>query len=247
MGFMKSLVGERKALAATMLALWGFLYLLMGMSGAAGPMTNAILAIGAVYGLAFFGLVAGYFWARWFAVGVALFGVMQGVLAVWQLGFDYLPLFVLITHVIAAGFLWGESMSAGFDGKPEWRQKLSMDEHAANRLGNSVIRLGVSLPLVLAWALAPRSGSLAIAGAGLLVLATAGVVRMRTWGVFAMIGASGLLIGSIAQTPCAALTMSSTGLAPASPTLAAVAVGLVLAAVVPFAAPIRDFLRTRSR
>ena len=42
-----------------------------------GPLAKLVVdALAAVYGLAFFALVAGYFWARWYAVGVGLFGVI---------------------------------------------------------------------------------------------------------------------------------------------------------------------------
>ena len=65
------LVGERRALAAAIMAFYVVMYAIFAMLV---PEENARApaAVAGVYGLAFFALVAGYFWARWFAVGVGL-------------------------------------------------------------------------------------------------------------------------------------------------------------------------------
>lgn len=239
---MKRLVGERKALAAAVLAFYGFLYTLIAMAGAPGGLGRVVAALAGVYGLAFFGLVAGYFWARWFAVGVSLFGLIQGVLGLWQMGPEPLIVFMLVTHGIAAGFLYGDAMAQVFDGQPGWRQRMSMDEHSVNRLGNAVTRLGVSLPMVLIWALAPRADSLAVGAAGLALLAVGGIFRLRTWSVMAMVGASGLLIGSIAAAPHLAVAHPTVWMPVGAP-MAVLAAGLLIAAALPFFAPIKRFLR----
>ena len=69
-------VGERRALAAAIMAFYFLLYILMAVAQLAPEMTKMLAAIAGVYGLAFFALVAGYFWARWYAVGVGLYGVI---------------------------------------------------------------------------------------------------------------------------------------------------------------------------
>lgn len=241
---MKRLVGERRALVAAVLAFYAFFYGVLALLGAAGALGPAIAALAGVYGLAFFGLVAGYFWARWFASGVTMFGTIQGALALWQIGPEPIALFLLVTHGLAALFLWGDAMGAVFDGQTAWRERMSMDEHAAHRLGNAITRLGVSLPLVVLWALAPRAGShaLALAACGLATLSAVGIFRMRTWAVFAMLGTVGLLAGSVATS--AGGVQVASGVTSGAP-LAALAAGLLLAAAVPFFAPIRDFLRAR--
>ncbi|HTJ44096.1 MAG TPA: hypothetical protein VL463_18445, partial [Kofleriaceae bacterium] len=157
------LVGERRALAAAILIFYGGLYLLAALSGALPPeYTTAFAAVGAVYGIAFFGIVAGYFWARWFAMGVALSGVISGVVSIWQLGPEEVLLFFAGTHLAAVLFLWGDAMAQPFDGQEAWRQRFHIDDNARQRLGKAVIRAGVSLPYVILYALAPKPGSSAI-------------------------------------------------------------------------------------
>src|ERR1041384_5516766 len=77
------LVGERRALAAAIMAFYFLLYVMLAWMGDPA-MTKALVAIAGVYGLAFFSLVAGYFWARWNAVGVGLYGVVIATVGLWQ-------------------------------------------------------------------------------------------------------------------------------------------------------------------
>jgi hypothetical protein len=113
-----------------------------------------------------------------------------------------------------------------------------MDEHAVQRLGRSVIRAGVSLPMVLIYGLAPKQpaamalslAAFVVAGLGLHAL-----VKMRTWGVLA-IGAAGGLMLSLSGVQL----MSNEALA-LQPALAG---SLLLFAAWPWAAPlVRAFRR----
>jgi hypothetical protein len=238
---MKRLVGERKALAAAVLAFWSFLYTLLALAGPPPGLMPMIASLAGVYALAFFGIVAGYFWARWFAVGLSLFGVIEGVLGLWQMGAEPFVMFILITHGIAAAFLYGDAMAESFDGQKAWRERMSMDDNAVARLGNAVTRLGVSLPMVLIWALMPKAGGLAFAAAGLALVATAGLLRLRTWGVLAMVGSAGLLIGG-AATASFSIGVAPDAMTPMGAPLAIAAAALLLAGALPFFAPIRRFL-----
>jgi hypothetical protein len=83
---------------------------------------KAFFALAAVYGLAMFSLVAGYFWARWYAVGVGLYGVITAAVGMWQIGAEPILLFVGGTHLAAALMLWGETMSESYDGQTAWRE-----------------------------------------------------------------------------------------------------------------------------
>jgi hypothetical protein len=237
------LVGERRALSAVIFAFYFLLYLLTAMLGAAPGMENALYGLAGVYGLAFFALVAGYFWARWYAVGVGLYGVITTAVGLWQVGAEPILLFMGGTHLAATLMLWGQSMSEGYDGQTAWRERFHMDDNAVQRLGRSVIRAGVSLPMVLLYALAPRPGSATLALSGIaLVLAVFGVrglVRMRTWGVLAL-GAAGALLVTLAGVDLA----SHSALYVLRPALAG---SLLIAATTPWVGPLLTFVGLRRR
>ncbi|MBX3157423.1 MAG: hypothetical protein KF773_15720 [Deltaproteobacteria bacterium] len=228
------LVGERRALAATVMVFYFLIYLVVAIQRPAPELTNMLLALAGVYGLAFFSLVAGYFWARWYAIGVGIYGIITAVVGMWQLGTEPVLLFIGGTHLGATLLLWGQNMAQPFDGQTAWREKWHMDDNAVQRLGRSVIRAGVSLPFILLYAFAPRDGAtthlLAVAALVLAGVGLRALVRMKTWGVIAMGAAGTLLLAQAAVSP--AVTP-------------AVAGGLLLAATAPFAGPMTRFLAAR--
>jgi hypothetical protein len=190
------LVGERRAIAALMFAFWFVMYLMNALLGG-GPLAKLLYGMAGVYGLAFFSLVAGYFWARWYSVGVSLFGIIVAGIGLWQMGPEFQILFIGITHLTATVMLWGNGMSSLYDGQTAWREKFHMDEHAVQRLGRSVIRAGVSLPMVLIYGLAPKQPAAMIVSVGALLLVGFGLralVQMKTWGVLAIGAAGGLML-----------------------------------------------------
>ncbi len=228
---MKALVGERRAIAAAVLSFYGFIYLLLGFS-APPEWSPALTAIAALYGIAFFGVVAGWFWGRWYAQGIGYWGLVSGVLGMWQIGPEPVLVFLTATHGVLALLLAGESMAAGFDGRNDWRTRFHLDDLGVNRLGKSVVRAAMSLPILLMWALAPTQPNqlaamipLALGGAGVWAL-----LRMRTWGIFALGGSACVLAGQASQGP---------SIAP----LAIGAAVLLGAAVIPFAGPMAKHLR----
>jgi hypothetical protein len=230
------LVGERRALAAVIFALYALFYFVLAFSRVQPELDRALYALCGVYGLAFFALVAGYFWARWYAVGVGLYGVIVGALGLWQVGAEPIILFIGGTHLAAAAMLWGDSMSASYDGQTKWRERFHMDDNAVHRLGRSVIRAGVSLPIVLLYALAPKSASgaslaLALPAVLLVVVGFRALVKMKTWGVLALGTAGGLLLVS------AGLSHDATALLPA------MSGALLASAALPFAAPMLRYVR----
>ncbi|HVK87499.1 MAG TPA: hypothetical protein VM513_25455 [Kofleriaceae bacterium] len=234
------LVGERRALAAAVFAFYFLAYAMLVLSGALPPeFGKAFIALAGVYGLAFFSLVAGYFWARWYAVGVGLYGVITSAVGIWQIGGEPVLLFMGGTHLAAALLLWGNAMSQPYDGQTAWREKLHMDDNAVQRLGRSVIRAGVSLPFILLYAFAPKPGGEATVLAMIaLVLAGVGfrgLVKAKTWGVLSL-GISGALLVSLAG---ADLYMGAPETYAVRP---AIAGSLLLAAVAPFVLPMTRFL-----
>jgi hypothetical protein len=233
-------VGERRALASAVMAFYFLLYGVIALAEVVPDFSTAFAAIAGVYGLAFFALVAGYFWARWYAVGVGLYGVITAAAGMWQVGAEPVLLFVGGTHLAAAVLLWGEAMSKPYDGQTAWRERFHMDENAVQRLGRSVIKAGVSLPFILLYALLPRPDAATTLGSIVAVLLAGlglrALIKLRTWGVMAL-GAAGVLMLSLAATDAASRGLTTAVMHPAFAGL------LLLAAVVPFAAPIARWLR----
>jgi hypothetical protein len=228
------LVGERRALAAVIFALYALFYFVLAISQVQPDLTPALYALCGVYGLAFFSLVAGYFWARWYAVGVGLYGVIVGAIGIWQVGTEPIIVFIGGTHLLAAVMLWGESMSASYDGQLQWRERFHMDDNAVHRLGRSVIRAGVSLPIVLLYALAPKSGAALAVGVPALLLVVVGLrglTQMKTWGVIALGAASSLLLAFAGFQHGAGVM------------LPALSGALLASAALPFAAPMLRYVR----
>jgi hypothetical protein len=235
------LVGERRALAAAVMAFYFLFYGVIALSQVVPDFSRAFAAISGVYGVAFFALVAGYFWARWYAVGVGLYGVITAAVGVWQIGAEPVLLFVGGTHLAATVLLWGQAMSLPYDGQIAWRERFHMDESAVQRLGRSVIRAGVSLPFILLYALAPKPDAASLL-ASLVALTLTGLglralIRLRTWGVMAL-GAAGVLMLSIATADVATVGLTTAVMKPA------IAGVLLIAAAVPFLAPMIRWVRT---
>ncbi len=232
------LVGERRALAAAIMAFYFLLYAVLAYAQLMPPLTKALAAIAGVYGLAFFALVAGYFWARWYAVGVGLYGVITSIVGIWQVGTEPVLIFIGATHLAATIMLWGSTMAVSYDGQTAWREKFHMDDNAVQRLGRSVIRAGVSLPFVLLYALAPKpeGGGTLLASIVALALTGLGIralIQLKTWGVLALTAAGALLL-----TLAGLDLIQHHGLTAAYP---AVAGSLLIASAVPFFAPIARF------
>jgi hypothetical protein len=237
------LVGERRALSAAVFAFYFLAYGMLVVSGAIPPeLGKAFAALAGVYGLAFFALVAGYFWARWYAIGVGLYGVITAGAGIWQLGPEPILLFLGGTHLAATLMLWGNAMSEPYDGQTAWREKLHMDDNAVQRLGRSVIRAGVSLPLVLLYALTPKpetaSVVLACLALGLTAFGLRALIKARTWGVLAF-GLAGALMVTLAG---ADLAMGASEYWAVRPALAG---ALLLSATAPFFRPIMRVLGAR--
>ncbi|ACY15891.1 hypothetical protein [Haliangium ochraceum] len=237
MGF----VGERKALASALLALYALIFFANAMLVPDQRLVPFLSSLAATYGLAFFSVVAGYFWARWFAIGLGLYGFSTGCLIIWQMGPEPLLVFYALTHGSVSLLLWGKHVAAHFDGRTDWRERFHLDESATHRLGRAVIRVGLSLPFLLAYGLAPRDDAgqmlLAAGTAGAICLGIWGLLRMRTWGLL-VIGAGALGVAASALTG-ASLTalnfdVSGAGL---------IAAALLGAALAPFAGPAVRFLR----
>jgi hypothetical protein len=228
---MPSLSFVRRAAAVAVL---GFYVWFFGTYASYAPpvLSKALWAIAALYGVGVVGLVLGWFWGRWYARGLGYWGIVVGLLMMWQLGLEQFLLVWAGSNAAVSILLSGEAMALSFDGRQDWRRRYHLDDNGVERLGKSVTRAGMSLPWLLLYVLLPRPGEAAVFVP--LVLASAGVVgllRARTWGLFAIGGASVATTAQLAVAP---------GPTPLAGVLAA---ALLAAAVVPFARPIVDRLR----
>ncbi len=197
-------------------------------------LAKALWAISALYGVGVVAVVLGFFWGRWFARGLGYWGIVVGLLMMWQLG--GVETFLLVwagSNAAVALLLTGERMAAAFDGRQDWRARFHLDDNGVERLGKAVTRVGMSLPWLLLYVLLPRPSDqalllvpLALAGAGLWAL-----LRLRTWGLVALGGA-------------ATVTTAQLAVAPGPTPLVGVAAAVLLAAAVaPFARPMLRALR----
>jgi hypothetical protein len=244
---MGRLTGERRAMAAAVLAFYGFLYFIVSLQPPGPGWSACLAAMALVYGAGFFSLVTGYFWARWYSIGLGMSGLITGVFSLVQIGMEPVLLFYTGTHAFVSLVLWGTDMAAGFDGRKEWRERFHLDENATHKLGKSVIRLGISLPYVVLYALAPKDGAgqaILAALAGVVAASGAiGVLKLRSWGVVALAaGAAGLLL-SLVELGGSSISAFGNGYGvnlTASGLAAVLAIGAALA---PLARPVVRYLR----
>lgn len=193
---------------------------------------KALWAIAALYGVGVIGLSFGWFWGRWYARGLGYWGIVVGILMMWQLGLENFLLVWAGSNAAVSILLAGESMASAFDGRQDWRRRFHLDDNGVERLGKSVTRVGMSLPWLLLYVLLPRPSEamlmipLVLAGVGLF-----GLLRARVWGLLAIGAASVTTTAQLAATPGP------------TPLVGVLAAALLAAAVVPFARPIFDRLR----
>lgn len=194
---------ERKALSLLGLGFFTTVFTL-GALNMEGGWRRCFLALALVYGTAFFGLAAEWFWGRWFAMGVGVSGMTMAVLGFFSLGMEPGLMIWGGLHLLVYLPLAGDAMAARIEGRPEWRQRYNLDEHGVQRLKRAIGSAATGLPTLILFTLAPRQGQ----GVQLLMLALAGLgcyglLRLRVWGV-ALIGL-GALVGvllSLAPTLC---------------------------------------------
>jgi hypothetical protein len=235
------LVGERKALGAIVFALIAGLFMLNAllMPPDFGPMFWALVA---VYGTAYFGLVAGWFWARWFASGVAISGLVIAVMMGIQVGLEPVVFIWGGGHALVYLCLLGEGPRSVFEGRMEWRQRYRMDDLAVQRLGKAVQRAGASLPYLIMAALGPRQNGMDTIALTLGVLGLVGLVRMRTWGVFALAGA---MLASLWSAGLASTVGGLSGLGGLDVTSGLLAAVVLAMAIGPLVVPMLRHLRAR--
>jgi hypothetical protein len=231
----------RRALAALALSIFISLYLAVALNAPNG-LGPAFAGLSLCYAVAFCAVVAEWFWGRWFATGLGWSGIMLGVVALVQLGWT--PIFgvYLGLHALVVVALMGTKMAARYDMQEAWRAQYQMDDLGVARLRKTVTRAAASLPSLIVWALGPREGAgMALVGAvaalALASLGLRGVVRMRSWGLLALAGATVVTAGEMGLGFVAS---------PSNGVLPALVTALLATAILPFARPIARYLASRA-
>jgi hypothetical protein len=242
----------RVAVALLPLSLFAFVYLL-GTLNAPPEWKGALGGLAVCYLTAFLALGSEWFWARWFASGLGWSGSVVAVAALVMTGWNPVIVVYGVLHVVVVVMLLGPKMAARYDLQPGWRERFGMDEFGVARLRKAVTRASAALPSIIIWALGPREGDGSVvsllAGICLAVLGLQGLLRLRTWGLLAVVGAAAAVLigGSAPVPPAGALSLGALGplsLVMSSPNSATALALLLAAAALPFAAQAVRYVRS---
>jgi len=179
-------VGERKALSLLFFSVFVNLYALVALilygSGENGAL---FAALSCCYAIGFFAVASGWFWGRWFFVGLAYSGL---TMALWSIviskQIDGFIVFYGALHGISALCLQGQLMEKTYEGQSGWKEQLQIDEQTAKKIGTTVVRVASSLPAVLALLLAPReTDQLLVFSAGAFLLSMYFLIKGRSLGL----------------------------------------------------------------
>lgn len=186
------MVGVRRAVAMLFL---GFYVTQFGMTAWLGPddAFACFLLLALCYGVAFFGLAAEWFWARWFAIGVGNFGSLA-LLVVLKIGMEPQILFFGITHMLIWVPLLGDGMASRYEHSAETAERWNFQEESLILMRRAVKSAGTTLPFLILYGLAPQPDVVSLGALGLGVAGFIGLLRRRTWGVLSLGGAGAIAL-----------------------------------------------------
>lgn len=237
-------VGERRALALLALGFLTTLFALVALAQG-GAWAACFGALAATYGVAFFAVASEWFWARWFAMGIASSGLTMAALGLVTQGFNPALLVWGAFHLLIYVPLMGKEMSERYELQQAWRDRYHLDDQAVARIKRAVHSTATALPTLIFFTLAPKDGQMvqmALLAAGLLGFV--GLLRMRFWGIL-LLGttAIGTLVAAFA-TPCSLSSWSLFGSLTFPVALTGVFAAVMLFfAVLPFVRPAWRMLR----
>ena len=190
----------RRAVAALSLSFFAIVFLFIAFSVPVPGWQAPFVALAACYLVAFFAVVAEWFWGRWFATGLGYWGLTMTAMA-WVTTRSLPPAMIIFgaTHALIAACLQGEKMAVLFDAKPAWRARWKLDDQGVVRVRKSVTRAASSLPALIMFALAPRQEQELLAAAAFAfgVVGFGGVLLNRTYGVIALTVAALATAGTV--------------------------------------------------
>lgn len=186
------MVGIRRAIALLFL---GFYVTQFAMTAGLGPDETfaAYLGLALCYGLAFIGLAAEWFWARWFAIGVGNFGSLI-LLVLFKTGLEPLIAFFGLTHLAIWVLLLGEGMAARYEHSEATAERWNFQEESLILMRRAVKSAGTTLPFLILYALAPQPEAMQLTALALAAGGLYGLLRGRTWGVLALGGAGAIAL-----------------------------------------------------
>jgi hypothetical protein len=232
----------RRAVSALSLSFFAIVYFFIAFNTPIPGWEATFLALAGCYVVAFFAVVAEWFWGRWFATGLGWSGLMVAIVSMVMIG-GWEPALAIygLLHATIILPLAGKSMAARYDLQEGWRQRYKMDDLGVARLRKTITRSSASLPSLILWALAPKEPGqgmlLSLAALALVAVGLGGLVRLRTWGWLA-VGAS-----AVVTVVGGGVLASATFPAFAGPDLA---VCFLVAAAIPFVLPALRFVRART-
>ncbi|PRQ02854.1 hypothetical protein ENSA5_20310 [Enhygromyxa salina] len=238
------MIGIRRALALLILS---FFVIQFAMTAWLGPdeLLPVNLGLALCYGLAFFGLAAEWFWARWFAMGVGNFGSLM-LLVLFKIGPEPIFVFFGVTHLLVVLCLTGEGMAAKYEYSEKTSERWNFQEDSMALMRRAVKSAGSTLPLLILYALAPRGEWLQLGLLAVGVVGFVGLVRGKTWGPL-MLGATGVVclldgLGVFGPPTIGYLILGPETL-PALYGKVGVFAGATMLVMVPFIAPMIRYLR----
>ena len=241
------MVGIRRAISLLFLSLFFWNFVLTALLGP-DEVFACFAGLSVVYGLAFMGVAAEWFWARWFAIGVGNFGALS-LLTLLQTGLEPTIAVFGASHLLISLLLGGEGMAARYEHSEATAERWNFQEESLVLLRRAIKSAGMSLPLLILYTLAPRPEllhivALAAGGAGVF-----GLLRGRTWGLAGM-GLAGSIaladgLGAFGPPTISYLLLTPSGSVVLWGSVFALLVGSMLAAPLLFARPMLRFLRTR--
>jgi hypothetical protein len=240
------LLGERRALSLFVLGFSTTIFLLVGLS-MGGAWARCFYALSAVYGLGFFALAAGWFWARWYVMGISVSGLTMAILGLVTAGWNIGLAIWGGIHLAIWAPLLGEGQADHYENRTEWRERWGVDEYGVLRIKRAVKGAATALPTLVFYALAPREGqALGLALVAVAAIGFYGLVRMRFWGV-AMLMVSTVWTALSMATDVATrsdwLPMFGSHLGLTA--IGLVALGALVVAISPFVVPAYRFLKSR--
>jgi hypothetical protein len=236
----------RRAVSGLALSFFAIVYFFIALFAPLPGWELTFVALAACYVVAFFAVVAEWFWGRWFASGLGWSGLMVAIVSMVMIGFDPALMIYGLLHAAIILPLAGKSMAARYDLQEGWRQRYKMDDLGVARLRKTITRSSASLPSLILWALAPKEPGqgmlLSLVALALVATGLSGLVRLRTWGWLA-VGSSAvvtLLGGSLLSS------VTFHGFAFSSVAGPDLAICFLVAGVVPFVLPALRFVKTRA-